>query len=195
MQFEIDRFRQYIYGQTVVVETDHKPLVGLIEKPVASCSPRIQRMPLQLQRYDFTLIYKPGCELYIADTLSRAPRPALYEKDQSQHSSEQVYSIVEPVIPSQDTRAHYVSATEADSTLQLVKELVTKGWPEYKRSCPVPAKQYWSVPDDLTVVDGLMLRGEAVVIPHSLRQEVLSRINHGHYGAVNCVERAKASVY
>ena len=123
-------------------------------------------MRLQLQRHDFILVYKPGRELFIADTLSRAPRPALYEEDPSQQSSEQVHAIVESVIPSQDTRARYVSATEADPTLPLVRELIEKGWPEHKRNCPVPAKPYWSVRDEMTVADDLILRGEAVVIPH-----------------------------
>ncbi len=60
VEFGLLRFKQYVYGQTVVVETDHKPLVGLLDKPIALCSPRIQRMRLQLQQFDFKLVYKPG---------------------------------------------------------------------------------------------------------------------------------------
>ena len=81
VQFGLMRFRQYVYGQMVVVESDHKPLVGLLDKPIASCSPRIQRMRLLLQRFDFKLIYKPGKEFFIADTLSRAPSPSLFDDD------------------------------------------------------------------------------------------------------------------
>ena len=33
---------------------------------------RLQRMLLRLQRYTLKVTYKPGKELYIADTLSRA---------------------------------------------------------------------------------------------------------------------------
>lgn len=50
VQFGLMRLRQYVYGQLVVVKSDHKPLVGLLDKPLASCSPSIQRMRLQLQR-------------------------------------------------------------------------------------------------------------------------------------------------
>ena len=73
VQFGLLRFRQYVYGRKIVVESDHKPLIGLLDKPIAACSPRIQRMRLQLQQFDFVLTYKPGKELFIADTLSRAP--------------------------------------------------------------------------------------------------------------------------
>ena len=36
---------------------------------------RLQKMKLQLQRYNFKLIYKAGKELHIADSLSRAYLP------------------------------------------------------------------------------------------------------------------------
>ena len=32
-------------------------------------------MNLELQRYDLTVVYRPGAELYLADTLSRAYLP------------------------------------------------------------------------------------------------------------------------
>ena len=80
IMFGLTKFRQYVYGQTVIVETDHKPLIGLLQKPIAENSPRIQRMRLQLQRFDFNLVYKPGKDLFIADTLSRAPSSRLYQE-------------------------------------------------------------------------------------------------------------------
>jgi len=36
IQFGLMRFRQYVYGQHFVVESDHKPLVGLLDKPIAA---------------------------------------------------------------------------------------------------------------------------------------------------------------
>ena len=53
------RFRQYVYGQRVVVKLHHKPLVGLLDKPIAECSPRIQWTRLQLQLFDFQVVYTP----------------------------------------------------------------------------------------------------------------------------------------
>jgi len=195
VQFGLQRFRQYIYGQTVIVESDHKPLVGLLEKPIASCTPRIQRMRLQLQRHDFSLVYKPGRELYIADTLSRAHQSELYNSDPSENSEEQVHSVVQSVIPEEETRDRYSDATKNDSTLKLVRELMERGWPEHKRNCPLPAKPFWNVRHDLTTSGELILRRESIVIPTSLQPEVLRKIHDGHFGEVKCIERAKSSVY
>ena len=67
------RFDQYVYGREITVQTDHKPLVNIFNKPLLSAPRRLQRMLLQLQKYNLKLVYKPGKELlFIADTLSRA---------------------------------------------------------------------------------------------------------------------------
>ena len=72
VQYGLTRFHQYVYGQMVTVETDHKPLLGIKQKPITDVSPRLQRMRLCCQPYDYNLMYKPGKVLVLADTLSRA---------------------------------------------------------------------------------------------------------------------------
>ena len=67
------KFHQHVYGKKVRVETEHKPLEPLFKKPLFQAPHRLQRMMLRLQRYDLLVEYKPGKNLYIADTLSRAP--------------------------------------------------------------------------------------------------------------------------
>jgi hypothetical protein len=130
VQFGLLRFKQYVYGQKVLIEADHKPLIGLLDKPIASCSPRIQRMRLQLQQFDFRLTYKPGKDLFIADTLSRAPSSRLFVDDVTQDSEDQVHHVLHSVLSSGSTRQRYADATSSDPTLQLLKSVIKKGWPE-----------------------------------------------------------------
>ena len=70
--FGCERFHQYIYGKKVLVESYHKPLESIFSKPLANTPLRLQVMLLQLQRCDINLQYKPGKEMLLADTLSRA---------------------------------------------------------------------------------------------------------------------------
>ena len=70
--FAMERFHQFTYGQSVTVESDHRPLEMIMKKNLSAAPPRLQRILLRLQRYNFSLTYKPGKELVIADTLSRA---------------------------------------------------------------------------------------------------------------------------
>lgn len=58
--FACKKFHDYIIGKHVTVETDHKPLELILKKPFLSAPMRLQRMMLQLQRYDLAVGYKKG---------------------------------------------------------------------------------------------------------------------------------------
>ena len=92
--FLFNRFHQYVYGATVMVESDHKPLEAITKKQLSATPPRLQRMLLQLQKYTFTLIHKPGKEMLLADTLSR---PYLKDEPASQELSEDLICAVNQV--------------------------------------------------------------------------------------------------
>ena len=70
--FTAKRFDQYTYGRTVTVQTNHRLLKIIVRKPLQAAPRRLQRMLLRLQRYQMIIAYKPGKELVLADTLSRA---------------------------------------------------------------------------------------------------------------------------
>ena len=70
-----ERFDQYLFGQEVTVETDHKPLEAILKKPLLIDPKRLQRMMMCLQNYQLKVVYKKGQERYITDTLSRAYLP------------------------------------------------------------------------------------------------------------------------
>ncbi|XP_057380138.1 uncharacterized protein K02A2.6-like [Daphnia carinata] len=195
VQFGLQHFHQYVYGQTVSVETDHKPLIGIHHKPIASCSPRIQRMRLLMQIYDFELVYKPGKDLHVADALSRAPETRQYVEDPAQRSDECVNMVVLSLAVTPTSQEKFVAATAADPTLIMVAGLVRKGWPEHKKNCHPAAKPFWLHRSDLSEYGGLLLKGEQVVVPVALQPEVLRQIHEGHLGISKCIERAKLTVY
>ena len=71
--FACDHFEAYVYGRdSVQVETDHQPLVTIVQKPLNSAPNRLQRMLLRLQKYNLHLKYKRGKLMFLADTFSRA---------------------------------------------------------------------------------------------------------------------------
>lgn len=71
--FACEHFDHYIYGRDLVTDqSDHKPLETIFKKSLLAAPKRLQRMLLRLQRYNLRVTYTKGCELYIADTLSRA---------------------------------------------------------------------------------------------------------------------------
>jgi hypothetical protein len=67
-----ERLDNYVYGRKIRIRTDHKPLLGLVKKPLSHLSTRQQRLMARLTRYDFELEFCPGKELVVPDFLSRA---------------------------------------------------------------------------------------------------------------------------
>ena len=64
-----EKFANFILGQKLEVESDHKPLIPLLNsKRWDDLSPRILRFRLQLARFDYTVHHVPGKALYTVET-------------------------------------------------------------------------------------------------------------------------------
>ena len=72
----VTKFHKYVYGGDFAIQTDHKPLLGLLkeDKLISTlASPRIQRWALTLSNCQYHIRYKPGTHNSNADGLSRLP--------------------------------------------------------------------------------------------------------------------------
>ncbi|GFW23142.1 transposon Tf2-9 polyprotein [Trichonephila clavipes] len=56
----------------VKLQSDHKPLMAIVKKPMHKISSRMQRTILKLLKYGFEINYIPRNQMFLADTLSRA---------------------------------------------------------------------------------------------------------------------------
>ena len=65
--FGLERFHYYAYRRHVTIESDHKPVESITRKPLINAPPRLMRMLLRIQKYDFTVKYVPGKDIPIAD--------------------------------------------------------------------------------------------------------------------------------
>ena len=54
---------------------------------------------------------------------------------------------------------------------------------------------YFSYRDELTVQDGIILRGERVVIPAAMRPDIKVKVHAGHMGINSCLRRARELVF
>ena len=188
--FGCKRFEQYIYGRKVHVETDHLPIVSIMKKPLHAAPPRLQRMLLQLQRYDIDVQYASGKKIPVADTLSRR-----YVSDTYPELSEGMDLHVHTVLsslPISDRKMKEIKAhTEQDPQMDQLKQVILKGWPEERHLCPEQVLDYWNFRDELTVVDSLMLKGQKIVIPSALRPKMLEILHQGHFGCEKTLRRAR----
>ena len=74
LTWALEKFSEYVLGKSIILETDHKPLVPILgRKSLDTLPPRVLRFRLRLMRFQYTIHHVPGKTLYTADTLSRAP--------------------------------------------------------------------------------------------------------------------------
>ena len=71
--FGLEKFHTYIYGRHVLIENDHKLLEMIWHKPIHAAPTRLQQMLLHMQKYDYTIVYKPNKDTVLADCLSHFP--------------------------------------------------------------------------------------------------------------------------
>eukprot|EP00731_Ephydatia_muelleri_P036903 Em0351g3a len=70
--------------------------------------------------------------------------------------------------------------TESDNTLQKLKSIIRSGI-----DLSEDVQSYWNFRNELSEAEGIILKGEKIVIPTSLRKDMLTRIHRGHLGIVN----------
>ena len=191
--WRLERFHYFIYGKRCTVNTDHKPLEAIFKKKLSSCPARLQRFVLRALKYDIEVKFVKGTEVPIADALSRVsplPAPANGELPQLD------IHFVTRTLPASPTRLQQIrEETANDPTLSALRDAIYKGWPDKREKCPVVLHEYWNFREKLTIEDGLILKGDRIVVPTSLQKEILSIIHQGHLGQEKCLLRARTSVF
>ena len=193
-----EKFSDYILGKDITIETDHKPLVPLLgSKNLDELPPRIQRFRMRLMKYSYNIVHIPGKELYTADTLSRAPldKP-LSEADQQLNKDLSLYvlSILDNLPATEKQLENIRLHQDEDEICRKLKQFCAEGWPE-KHHVVSPIAPYWQEKAHITVQHGLLMKDSRLLIPSSMRLEILDKIHTGHLGIRKCRERARESVW
>ena len=119
-----EKFSTYILGRPFVVESDHKPLVPLLNtKQLDNLPPRILRFRLRLAKYNYIAQHVPGKLLYAADALSHAPIPGESEDELREEVEAYVDLITMSSIPATNHRLQeYRQAQKEDAECLKVRD-------------------------------------------------------------------------
>ena len=141
--FGCHKFHDYIFGKHVKIETDHKPLIGILNKPIHKLSARMQRMRMRLQNYNITVTHIKGSNMFFADTLSRA------HTTQTEPSNLFDNTTMIAEIGFVDEHLEDIKTeTKNDDTIQEVIRLSTQGWPECRDRVRQDTKPFFTARHD-----------------------------------------------
>ena len=192
--FACKHFHQYIFGRKVSIITDHKPLENILRKPISKAPPRLQRMMLAIQPYDLTFTYRPGPEIPVADTLSHLHIEDTDPEEELQ-AELHVHNVIKN-IPIKDEMVQIIAnCTKDDSEMQIIADTIRKGWPEHRKQCPNEIQEYWNYRNELATHQGILLKGDRIIIPRRMRQEIMNRLHTAHLGVVKTKQRARTCVF
>ena len=202
--FEVERFEQCVYGRPVKVEADHKPLESIFKKSLTSAPKRLKRMLLRLQKFDLDVTYKRDTEIVLADTLSRAyivQSDATPEQNYPEELRGETARDVESInmaqyLPvSEETQLKMQTTTEADPVLRELKTAIRRGWPTIKQDVPICIHNYFLFRDELTLQNCLIFKGERLVVPTAMGDDMLHKLHSSHIGIQGCLSRAREVLY
>ncbi|KRX33622.1 Retrovirus-related Pol polyprotein from transposon 17.6 [Trichinella murrelli] len=183
-------FRPYLYGQRVLVRTDHSCLRWLrnFKEPEG----QVARCLLSLAELDFEVEHRPGRLHGNADALSRTTPSG-------------------SAVVAQTLRDQLLTVQQADPEIQLLRQWVTSGsWPtlcshEYCRDLNMTWQQgpIWIVQEDLICRHRDVLTADEgatqVLVPRALRSEIMRSLHNsryvGHLGERQTLSRIRSRFY
>ena len=189
----MEKFHYFLYGKHFTLQTDQKPLVSIFWKHMIDVSPRIQRIAIHAWQYQFEPQYISGKMNVIADVLSRVT-PLDFEDHDVDKEVLAVNVLTYTAIKEREKR-ELLNETDKDAELQALKMVISKGWPKKRSSLTPNLQPYWNYQDELTIEDGILMKGQKIIIPTSLKQQYISKIHAGHTGIGSCLKKAREFIF
>ncbi|UYV73932.1 K02A2.6-like [Cordylochernes scorpioides] len=166
----------------------------LKQEELSSLTPRLQRFRMRMMRFGFEIVHIPGKELLDADALSRQPLLTTEGGENERQTSAHINAVLSSITDKDEMLTKIFEAQQEDTTLKAVVNYLEKGWPDKKKMSQA-LLSYWHVKDELGVQNGLLMRSCRLVIPASMKLEILDKLHAGHFGITKTRLRARETVW
>lgn len=151
-------------------------------------------MMVQMQRYDIEARFRAGKGIPVLDTLSRKS-----VSDTCPNLSESLEVQVNMVIsnlPVSDRKLQEISMqTGQDEQLLVLKQVIFDGWPICWKQCKSEILDFWNYREELAVFGGLIMKGQKLVNPRSMRSHLLELVHAGQMGVERILNRARDLIF
>ena len=97
--------------------------------------------------------------------------------------------LITPMPAAQLPRVKDIATT--DSVITALRDIIQRGWPNTKSGISENLYPYFDIRDELIVQDNLIFKGSQLVIPATMRREMMSLTHASHIGIEGCIRRAQ----
>ncbi|UYV69222.1 K02A2.6-like [Cordylochernes scorpioides] len=139
-------------------------------------------------------VHTPRWELLAADALSRQPLLTTEGGENERPTSAHINAVLSSITDKDEMLMKIFEAQQEDTTLKAVVNYLEQGWPDKKKMSQT-LLSYWHVKDELGVQNGLLMRICRLVIPASMKLEILDKLHAGHFGITKTRLRARETVW
>ena len=127
----------------------------------------------------------------LADCLSRLG----CQKDKIELSKLKIHAITRQLPATADRLSQFCTETAQDEELVLLKHIAQTGWSQDICDLPKEIQPYWTFHEEMTIEDGLLLKGTHIIVPQTLHKEMIQLLHTGHLRLEKCLNRAKQFMY
>jgi len=188
IQWAIFKCTFYLLGTEFSVVTDHRPLIGIFQKPLDQLeNNRLQRLREKLTSFCFKVTWTAGKTHCIADALSRAPVFAPSEEEDPNATD---FTVCNRVAADPAMQVLFDAIEDDDDYKRLIRALREN----------VASDQFRSIWHNLSLFDDeeitlVLYDSSRIVVPAPARKEILKLLHQSHSGQVKTKKLAQQLYY
>ena len=180
----LENTRHYTLGNSqLYVATDHKPLVKIFgSRNLGEISnPRLARLKESTLRWEFSIMHVPGATNAGPDALSRRSPvksesvsgvlrtvgPTMQEESETMQLELELVAMAQGKMTGLMTLEEVKVALEKDQVMLMLRSQIQSGFPPENKLLVEELRPFWRHREELSVMDGLVMYKDRVVIPGS----------------------------
>ena len=196
--YGLERCRMYTLGcPDLILAVDHNPLTRILNDRHLDTitNPRLQRLKEKTLPYTYKIVHVPGGSgaMKVADALSRHPVDT-GEPDYEYNDVEEAaraYAVTQSDNVESVTWKRVNETAAVDEECVALVRLIVDGFPEEKGSLPQTLQSYWGMRDELYVVENVPFKGKKMLVPSTLRPQVLEGLHAANQGVTGMLANAR----
>ena len=143
----------------------------------------------------WNIVYKKGKEKYIIDPLSYMPNHKVHNGKMIPGLNVSIHEVYNSVDISKNYKLTIKEHTGHEHILQQLINVIQHRWHEQRSNLDPEVIKYWNFHNEMSVYDGLVLKGHRFCVPAELHNDVLKLLLTPHMGIIKTLLHARTSVY